>query len=168
MLFLSLHASPPQHSCSKLSLQGQTLLDLFNVKCKLLRFPILRPAISMTWRTPSICSIDNALFGARFPHIPLCEVTLSVHGFCPLLQWIAWTRRAPTTVCVWTGSVCAARAGAGWAASCPVPSAPSSAAGTAPTWPTRGSAPATPTGWAPTAPLVRKTGFPHFAITYFV
>lgn len=65
MLFLSVHASPPQHSGSKLSLHSQTLLDLFNVKCKLLHFPILRPGINKPWRPTSGCFI--CCCGTNFP-----------------------------------------------------------------------------------------------------
>lgn len=161
VLFLSLHVSPPQHPCSKLSLHSQTLLDLFNVKYKLLHFLILRPGINMTWTTPPFIPVLQT-FQSAFSKHRLVQSAPCADGFCFLLQWTAWTRRAPTTGCVWTGSACAARAGEERAASCPERSAPSSAAGTAPTCPTPACAPVTPTGWAPTAPSVRKTASSPF------
>lgn len=71
-----------------------------------------------------------------------------------LMQWIVWIPRAPTTASVWTGSATASQAGGGSTASCPGPSARTSATVTGPSSPTRGCAAVIPTGWDLTVPWV--------------
>lgn len=71
-----------------------------------------------------------------------------------LMQWIVWIPRAPTMASVWTGSATASQAGGGSTASCPGPSAQTSATVTGPSSPTRGCAAVIPTGWDPTVPWV--------------
>lgn len=77
--------------------------------------------------------------------------------FGVLMQWIAWTRRVPTTASAWTESATASRGGEGSTANCPGPSARTSATATAPSSQTPACAAATPTGWGPTAPWVSRS-----------
>lgn len=82
---------------------------------------------------------------------------LSYGSLSCFLQWIAWTRRAPTMASAWTESATASPAGGGCTASCPGPSAQTSVTATGPSYQTPASAAATPTGWDPTAPWVGAT-----------
>lgn len=74
-----------------------------------------------------------------------------------LIQWIAWIRRVPTMASVWMGSVTVSQAGVGSTASCPEPSAQTSAMVMGPSYQTLGCAAVTPTGWDLTALWVGTT-----------